>query len=61
VGSFYALGGNTDVSVSQLLRDSFQFRPMMQELHTFSARERQEENTHAVSFKRGVSVSLLDS
>jgi len=58
VGSFYALGGNTDVSV---LRDSFQFRPMMQELHTFSARERQEENTHTVSFKRGVSASLLDS
>ncbi len=60
VRSSHTLGGNTDVSVSRLLRDSFQFRLMMQELHKFSARERQKENRERVCnefLKESVSLS----
>lgn len=60
-GSSHTQGGNTDVSVSWLLRDSFQFRLMMQELHKFSARERQKENREGgwkFCFKRRIWVCL---
>ncbi len=53
VGSSHTLGGNTDVSVSRLLRDSFQFRLMMQELHKFSAIEKGRRRT-----ERGYAMSL---